>query len=109
MYLRDTTLDDAETDNQAQIQYFSNLNFNKRIVIFGHTHAAKIIASENHQGKKAIYANSGTWIDHNPKGATTTFLVITPQNNETSSDTYVKLYNFEDEVITEMAKDSLRF
>ena len=104
-----SSLDDAETDNQAQIQYFSNQNSNKRIVIFGHTHAAKIIASENHQGKKAIYANSGTWIDHNPKGATTTFLVITPQNNETSSDTYVKLYNFEDEVITEMAKDSLRF
>lgn len=104
-----TVLDAAETDNQAQIQYFLNPNSNKRIVVFGHSHAPIIITSENHKDEKSIYANSGTWIDHNPRGATSTFIVITPQNNETSSETLVKLYNFEDEIITEMARDSLHF
>ena len=102
-------LDAAETDNQAQTQYFSNPNSNKRIVVFGHSHVATIITSENHQSEKSIYANSGTWIDNNPRGASTTFVVITPQNNEASTETLVKLYNFEDEVITEMARDSLHF
>ncbi|MDA3885750.1 MAG: metallophosphoesterase [Candidatus Delongbacteria bacterium] len=101
-------VDAAETDYQAQIQYFSNPNSFKRIVVFGHSHAATMIASENYHVEKSIYANSGTWIDHNPRGASTTFVVITPQNDETSSETFVKLYNFEDEVITEMASDSLR-
>jgi len=100
--------DAAETDNQAQIQYFSNPNSSKRIVVFGHTHIPRIITSEDHQGKKSIYANSGTWIDHNPGGVTATFVVITPQNEEPSSKTFVKLYNFEGKVITEMASDSLR-
>jgi UDP-2,3-diacylglucosamine pyrophosphatase LpxH len=103
-----TVLDAAETDNQAQTQYFLNPNSNKRIVVFGHSHAPIIITSENHKGEKSIYANSGTWIDHNPRGATSTFVVITPQNNEPSSETSVKLYNFQDEVIIEMATDSLK-
>ena len=104
----DNAGNDAETDNQANIQYFLNPNSNKRIVIFGHTHVSRIDASQNHLGQKTIYANSGTWIDHNPKGPTTTFLVITPQNKNKSSETYVNLYNFKDEVITEIAVDSLR-
>jgi UDP-2,3-diacylglucosamine pyrophosphatase LpxH len=103
-----SALSDDQTDNQAQVQYFSNLNSNKRIVVFGHSHASTIIASKNHLDEKSIYANSGTWIDHNPKGASRTFIVITPQNGKTSSETFVKLYNFEDEVITEMAAYSLK-
>lgn len=99
---------DLETDSQANLQYFLNPNSNKKIVVFGHTHIARIVASENHQGEKSIYANSGTWIDHNPNGPTTTFLVITPQNKKATSQTFVKLYNFEAQTITEMAKDSLR-
>jgi UDP-2,3-diacylglucosamine pyrophosphatase LpxH len=98
----------AETDSQAQTQYFSNPNSNKRIVVFGHSHAPILIASENYNGVKSIYANTGTWIDHNPRGASSTFVVITPQHDENSTETLVKLYNFEDEVITEMAADSLR-
>ncbi len=101
--------DTNHLDDQANTQYFMNPNSNKRIVIFGHTHIAKITSSENCNGQKSIYANSGTWIDHNPHGPTMTFVVITPQNADASSQTYVKLYNLENEVVTKMAEDSLRF
>ncbi len=52
-----------------------------------------------------------TWIDHNKVGAATTmnFVVITPQNTDDSSQTMVKLYNYEGEVVTKMAEDSLRY
>ncbi|MBP1644856.1 MAG: metallophosphoesterase [Bacteroidetes bacterium] len=100
----------AESDNQAKNQYFLNPNSNKRIVIFGHTHDAKIIASDNHNGQKSIYANSGTWIDNNNVAPTTmNFIVITPQNSDASSKTYVKLYNYQNEVVTKMAEDSMRY
>jgi hypothetical protein len=73
----------SESDNQAKNQYFLNPNSNKRIVIFGHTHDAKIIASDNYNGQKSIYANSGTWIDrNNVTPITMTFIVITPQNSD---------------------------
>ena len=100
----------SESELQAQNQYFLNSNSNKRIVIFGHTHDPKIIASKNLNDEKCIYANSGTWIDHNGVAPTTmSFVVITPQNATASSQTYVKLYNFENEVITTMAQDSIRY
>ena len=100
----------SETDDQAKIQYFSNPNSTKRIVIFGHSHDAKIIPSDNFKGQKSIYANSGTWIDSNEVVATTmNFIVITPQNADASSQTFVKLYNFENEVVTKMAEDSIRY
>ncbi|MCK9412356.1 MAG: metallophosphoesterase [Prolixibacteraceae bacterium] len=98
-----------ETDNQAKIQYFDNPNFDKRIVVFGHSHIAKIISTNNHSGQKSIYANSGTWIDNNKELTFLNFVVITPQKADASSQTYVKLYNFEGKVVTEMAKDSLRY
>ncbi len=100
----------GESDDQAKNQYFLNPNSNKRIVIFGHTHDPKIISSENHNGQKSIYANSGTWIDHNNVAPTKmNFVVITPQNAGASSQTMVKLYNYEGEVVTKMAEDSLRY
>jgi UDP-2,3-diacylglucosamine pyrophosphatase LpxH len=100
----------SESEFQATNQYFLNPNSDKRIVIFGHTHDPKIIASTNYKGDKCIYANSGTWIDHNGVAPTTmSFVVITPQNATASSQTYVKLYNFENEVITTMAQDSIRY
>ncbi|MFA7620354.1 MAG: metallophosphoesterase [Aminobacteriaceae bacterium] len=67
----------AETDNQAVVQYFRNPTSNKRIVIFGHTHESRIIPSETHDGKSAVYVNSGTWIDKNAT-PTMTFVVIAP-------------------------------
>lgn len=96
------------TDTTAVIQYFSNPNSTKRVVIFGHTHVAKIKMYNNYNGQKSIYANSGTWIDENPDGSTMNFVVITPQSNDTDSQTLVTLYNFANEMGTEMAKDSLR-
>jgi len=98
-----------ETDDQAKAQYFMNPKSDKRIVIFGHTHDAKIIPSLNYQGQKSIYANSGTWIDRNPNLTTMNFIVITPQNAATTSQTYVRLYNFENNVATKMSEDFLRY
>ena len=98
----------TETDDQARIQYFENPDSEKRIVILGHTHVAKIISSVNHKGQKAIYANTGTWIDDNRGKPTMSFVVITEQNAEQSSQAYVKLYNVDGGVVTRMAQDSLR-
>ncbi|NTW26321.1 MAG: metallophosphoesterase [Lentimicrobium sp.] len=99
----------TETDYQANLQYFMNPASDKRIVVFGHTHQPKIVASQNYKNEKCIYANSGTWIDHNPNQTTMQFIVITPQNADASSQTLVKLYNFENEVVTKMTENSLRF
>ncbi|MCK9304912.1 MAG: metallophosphoesterase [Bacteroidales bacterium] len=99
----------TESDNQANNQYFLNPDSDKRIVIFGHSHDAKLISSENYQGHKSIYVNSGTWIDHNKVGSTTmNFVVITPQNADALSQTKVKVYNYQGKVVTKMAEDSLR-
>jgi UDP-2,3-diacylglucosamine pyrophosphatase LpxH len=97
-----------ETDNLAQTQYFLNTNSDVRIVVFGHNHRATIIPSYNHKGLKAIYANAGTWIDHNSAGSTATSVIITPQNDNASSLTKVALYNFEGKVYTEMKMDTIR-
>lgn len=51
------------TDNQSKYQYFDT-DPSIKIVIFGHTHEARILQYKNLEGKKTIYANSGTWIDH---------------------------------------------
>ena len=97
------------TDYQATLQYFMNPNSDKRLVIFGHTHIPLIYATQNYRNEKCIYANSGTWIDDNPKMTTMHFIVITPQGVDASSQTLVKLYNFEKEVVTKMNENSLRF
>lgn len=100
----------SESEFQATNQYFLNPNSDKRIVVFGHTHDPKIIASKNYKGEKCIYANSGTWIDHNGVAPITmSFVVITPQHATAGSQTYVKLYNFENEGITIVAQDSIRY
>ncbi|MDP2724217.1 MAG: metallophosphoesterase [Bacteroidales bacterium] len=105
----DSVISNTETDRQAIVQYFMNPASNKRIVVFGHTHEPKIVASENLDNQKCIYANSGTWIDHNPGKTTMNFVVITPQSVDISSQTLVTLYNFENEVVTKMAESSLRY
>ena len=100
-----------ETNYQAKVQYFTNTNSDKRIVVFGHSHIATIEASLNNAGQKCIYANSGTWVDNLKKTYPTTanFVVITPQNSNATSQTVVKLYNFENGVYNFMKADSLRF
>jgi UDP-2,3-diacylglucosamine pyrophosphatase LpxH len=105
----DSVISSTETDHQAILQYFMNPATDKRIVVFGHTHEPRIVASKSIDNKKCIYANSGTWIDHNPNKTTMNFVVIMPQNKDVSSQTFVRLYNFEKEVITMMAEDSLHY
>lgn len=100
--------DSTQTDNQAKVQYFMNPNSNKRIVVFGHTHIAKIISSLNYKGQKSVYANTGTWIDHSLQPTTMNFVVITPQTTSSSSQTYVKVFNFLNDKVTQMAADSLQ-
>ncbi len=97
------------SENQAKAQYFANPGSNKRIVVFGHTHEARIITSINYYNQKSIYANSGTWIDHFQNQITKNFVVITPQNSTASSQTYVKVYNFDGGIYNTMAVDSLRY
>lgn len=102
--------DEMESSEQAKNQYFMNPNSNKRIVIFGHTHVAKIEVSNNYLGQKAIYANSGTWIDDNHLSSTNmNFVVITPQNAYVNTQTLVKLYSFQNEVVKLVDESSLRF
>ncbi len=98
------------TDNQAKNQYFLNPDSDVKLVVFGHTHVTTIKASIDHLGQKTIYANSGTWIDHNTLDTVSAmnFVIITPQDIDTASQTQVKLYSFKNEIIAEMAVDSLR-
>lgn len=97
------------TDVQAQAQYFSNPKSDVRIVVFGHSHVPLINSSTNHNGDKSIYANAGTWIDHNTLAPTKmNFVVITPQGTAGSTQTTVKLYNFENNVANIMNADSLK-
>lgn len=106
----DSVMAVSETDRQAGLQYFSNPKSDKRIVVFGHTHAAKIISDTNYNGQKSIYVNSGTWIDHNDTLKTRTFVVITPHDStNTSSKTYVKLYNIDHAIIKQLSVDSLSY
>lgn len=99
---------EEEASEQAKIQYFLNPGSAARIVIFGHTHVPKIESSVDHLGQKAIYANSGTWIDHNTLSSSKmNFVVITPQNKDKSSPTYVKLFSIEKDKFVEMASDSI--
>ncbi len=99
-----------ESDEQASVQYFLNPRSNKRVVVFGHTHEAKIIPSKNHKGQKTIYANSGTWIDSKiDKNSISimTFVVITPKKRGAAQE-FVDLYRYwPNGKITRLANDSL--
>jgi UDP-2,3-diacylglucosamine pyrophosphatase LpxH len=101
-------LSPAGTDVQATTQYFANPASDVRIVVFGHTHDAKLISTVNHAGLKSIYANSGAWIDHSPGRTTLNFVVITPQGPEAWSRTEVKVYELAGEAVVELAADSAR-
>lgn len=89
-----------ETDEQANIQYFLNPKSDKRIVVFGHTHAERLKAHTTHDGKKALYVNSGTWIDRNPDGETQTFVEIRKKDGEIG----VYLFRYGDGGTTELLK-----
>jgi UDP-2,3-diacylglucosamine pyrophosphatase LpxH len=67
-----TVLESAKlpaTDQKAYSDYFDCDRF-VDVVVFGHTHAPMIVKDKaKYEGK--IYANTGTWIDHNLDGDTT--------------------------------------
>jgi UDP-2,3-diacylglucosamine pyrophosphatase LpxH len=81
----------SHLDDQSQTQFFDNPNSDKRIVIFGHSHEARVITSLNKEGKKQIYVNSGTWIDKNK--CTKTFVVVAPPKNK-DAPAFVNLYQY---------------
>lgn len=105
----DSVMSATDIDNQANTQYFLNPASSIRIVVFGHTHQARMVTGVSYEGKKCIYANSGTWIDSNPNQTTMNFVVITPQSSDASTQTQVKLYNFQNQVVTLMASDAVRY
>ncbi len=82
----------SHLDDQSRIQFFNNPDSDKKIVIFGHSHEARVITSCNEKEEKKVYVNSGTWIDKNK--CTMTFVVIIPPKSEDSTLTYVNLYQY---------------
>lgn len=84
----------AYYDEMANVQYFRNPNEDKRIVVFGHTHEPRILTYTTTQNEKAIYANTGTWIDNNPNYPTMTFVVLIPPKDDNSFVTFVNLYKY---------------
>lgn len=108
-----TALDSANSntfiDYQASLQYFMNPGSDKRVVVFGHTHAAKITVYQNYVNEKCVYANTGTWVDNNQNNSTMNFVVITPQSANASTQTSIKLYKYTNQVVTKMDENSLRF
>lgn len=97
----------SDLDAKSFTQYFQNAASNKRIVVFGHSHEARIQTTLNTKSQKVIYANSGTWIDSNPAGPTMNFVVITlPKLGSTNEN--VSLYKFDKTGnITKLAQNSL--
>lgn len=85
----------SHLDEQSNVQFFDNEDSNKRIVIFGHSHEARVITSSNREGEKNVYVNSGTWIDKNK--CTMTFVAIIPPKDKDSAPTYVNLYQYSPE------------
>ena len=82
----------SHLDDQSGVQFFKNPDSDKRIVIFGHSHEARVITSFNEKGEKQVYINSGTWIDKNK--CTMTFVVVAPPKNKDSAPTYANLYQY---------------
>lgn len=85
----------SHLDEQSDVQFFNNEDSDKRIVIFGHSHEARVITSFNGKGEKNIYVNSGTWIDKNK--CTMTFVAVIPQKSKDSVPAYVNLYQYSPE------------
>ena len=85
----------SHLDDQSVNQFFINPQSNKRIVIFGHTHDARLITSYNENMDENIYVNSGTWIDS--KELSMTFVVVVPPKIEESNQGYVGLYQYSEE------------
>ena len=94
-------------DAQSTTQYFSNTSSNKRIVIFGHTHHAKLLSVLDHQSRWSIYANSGTWVDSS-SNPTCTFVTIIPQKTNGATVETVTVFQYHDDTtITKLASGAI--
>ncbi|MEE9910790.1 MAG: metallophosphoesterase [Deltaproteobacteria bacterium] len=71
---------DIILDAQALQQYILIPSSNKRIVVFGHTHQTILVP---YPAYKAVYVNTGTWIDSVKPPAT--FAVIIPPQNDSAT------------------------
>lgn len=89
----------SESDEMSNLQYFSNPKSDKRIVVFGHTHEARILPYTTVDNQKAIYANTGNWIDKNTY-PTMTFVVLIPQKTKDSMPSLVNLYQYSSEGVS---------
>jgi UDP-2,3-diacylglucosamine pyrophosphatase LpxH len=82
---------ERSVDEQAMNQYF-DIDTKTDIVVFGHTHVPKIQEFVCN-GKRKVYANSGTWIDENLLGPTATFVAITPATVKDDAEISLFSYN----------------
>jgi len=95
--------DIAFTDAQAKTQYF-DYDASKKIVVFGHSHAACLLPFSKLKNEKTIYANTGTWIDNAQGYPTMTFVVITPPKAGSAPE-FVNLYKYSsNKTITQWAE-----
>lgn len=79
-------------DLQATTQYF-DIDPTIKLVVFGHTHEARILKMTNGQGEDVLYANSGTWVDKWYDFPTRTYLVIKPTDEKVN----VTLYHYQED------------
>gem|GEM_PF-3170013 len=97
----------AVLDAQCVSRYFLNSDSNKRIVVFGHTHEARLAYFINSKGQWTIYANSGTWIDNSKLSFT--FVAITPQKKNGATTDTVSLYQYiDDDTIEKIDSAAIR-
>lgn len=95
----------SHLDDQSKVQFFDNPNSDKRIVIFGHSHDARVISTLSERNK-FVYVNSGTWIDKNK--CTKTFVVVTPPKNKDSAPAFVNLYQYKsDNIIEKLGSEAI--
>jgi len=84
-----------ETDSMSNVQYFSNPESDKSIVVFGHSHEPRLLTYPTNKNETGIYANTGTWIDTNNLGMTTmTFVVLIAHKKSNSLPLFVNLYQY---------------
>jgi UDP-2,3-diacylglucosamine pyrophosphatase LpxH len=92
-------------DAQSEVQYFLNIISDKRIVIFGHTHHADMFSTLNHQFRRSIYANTGTWVDNGKPSCT--FVAIIPQKDDNAVTDTVTLYQYIDDTNLKKLKSAV--
>ena len=97
----------AVVDAQSAVQYFSNRDSNKRVVVFGHTHNATLENFQNREEQWHIYANSGTWVD-NSKVSCTFVRIIPPKDNSTTTETVTVCQYVGDGDIKEIERAAIR-